>query len=403
MRRRIFVTVGCVSGYNSGTGGLYYSLKETVFALSHKYDITVCVMGNKYPQALMDMSSSIIEIDTDKYTTTEVTRLVYTLLRNGGFHLVHAYDRTTARLVSIAALANGIPLVYTKCGGAINRSNISFVDRIITYSKRDFESLSIQESSRDNKVFWIPNQVGVINNIDERIDLLRNDLMTYKCISGNTKLLMRVGRISEYYRLTLMQGIELVKWLRTKGRDVCMVVVGTIESERLAQDIKEEGGGSAIIISDVKYTLNARHLMSLADIILGTGRSLMEGLNANGIVLCPVKGARYPALVTPGNIGDLAIDNFSERSCVNDYSEESNLENVCRTLWDNNYRHELLDFYHNVFDKEYSIYRAVDRLEKIYEDVISVRMTKLEFIRHAMVNISSYLRLLLGERYRAVL
>src|SRR5690606_25903374 len=105
--------------------------------------------------------------------------------------------------------------------------------------------------------------------------------------NGRSIIFLRVGRIGAYYRKSGIQLIRLVADLRRQGLDCVAVFVGTVEDRETLDRVRRLGGNFTYIFSDEEVTRDAKRVVQVADVVLGTGRSFMEAASLGKILLCP--------------------------------------------------------------------------------------------------------------------
>src|SRR5690606_6173959 len=118
------------------------------------------------------------------------------------------------------------------------------------------------------------------------------------------------------------------------------VIIGAVHEREIYEVLKEKAGNnnSIIFVTEDEYTKNARELLGLADLYIGSGRSLMEASFLGLPIAAHVTNGRLPVLIDEGNYEEFLKTNFSGRSYSNIVDEER-LNNIRKLVLNtNNYK-----------------------------------------------------------------
>lgn len=294
-----------------GTGGHYYSLCTTAKMLCSCYDVTILNIGERL--------SPVVEKSGLQYKFSyfnfrnyhSIWRVIYNFIIENDIEIVHCFDVTAYLAAIVPAYKTIIPVVLTKCGGNVpGRFSYPKIDNIILYTREDESYFKIHAKYKNTHTYFIPNRVSLFECNQNRINALIGE---YK-LSGK-RIIMRIGRISHYYEKTAIQTINLVRDLHQIDKRFVLLLIGNAPEQDALNRIKGVISDKEYIflITNSRFTLDAKELLDAAECVVGTGRSFMEACHRNKKMLAPCKNTNYPILVTDDNFEDVFAHNFSER------------------------------------------------------------------------------------------
>jgi glycosyltransferase involved in cell wall biosynthesis len=153
------------------------------------------------------------------------------------------------------------------------------------------------------------------------------------------------------------------------------------------------------VVTEDEYTINASTLVDLADVVVGTGRGLMEAASMAKVLMVPVAGNAYPVLVTPDVFERLYDYNFSVRAVLGDHDEEQTIARMACLLSDDEMRREMGKRSRAWYDEHFAIESVLDKYCLIYKTLTSSsRACPFDFMSHMVVCVRGFLRLRLRER-----
>jgi hypothetical protein len=129
----------------------------------------------------------------------------------------------------------------------------------------------------------------------------------------------------------MADSIMLISQLRGAGFDARLLIVGRIYDAAVYRRLQKLGEDNVVWVTDDRFTRDSKRIIDVADIVVGTGRSLMEAVVRGRTVLCPVAGLSIPSLVTRDNVEELARYNFSERARL-ETNDEVQFAALCARL-----------------------------------------------------------------------
>lgn len=309
-----------------GLGGHYHSLAAIAGALigSGTVDGSIVTVGRNEAPALAALASEGIRVrhlpfgGANPAQAWRALREECRLLRPD---VVHAFDEHAFLFARLAARKFGIGAVVTKCGGPPPPKYFPRAEALTVFSQEDRDWFTRHGWPA---VFLLPNRVRSVPQ-DEALctELARR-------FTARTRIL-RISRIVGHYEKTMADSIRLVSRLRAAGFDVELMILGRVYDPAVLRRLQSMGGDAVVWVTDERFTSDPKRLIDVAELVVGTGRSLMEAVARGRTVLCPVAGLLIPCLVTPANVEALAHANFSERGRL-DTTDDQQFELLCERL-----------------------------------------------------------------------
>lgn len=290
-------------------GGHYYSLITTAEALRYNYNVHIVNIGKTMSPVIEQTDIPHTFLFSNAYNNVSLTIRMTRLLKSLNADVVHAFDRVSYLYSLFAARIRKIPIVVTKCGGAVN-THFPYVNNIVVFTKEDQSFFNSRCDVNETQIAFIPNRVIPFKQAVERIALLKKDLML-----DSKRVVLRIGRIDGGYVKTAMQCIRLVKMLHETDPSFVLLLIGNVADPSVYKRIIDYGGECDFIhyITDRYYTLNAKELLDIAEVVVGTGRNFMEACSLGKTMMAPNKDRNFPVLVTSNNFEEVFYYNFSER------------------------------------------------------------------------------------------
>jgi UDP-N-acetylglucosamine 2-epimerase len=354
-------------------GGHFYSLKTLIEALE-KYsniDYKVVNMGKNYVKIIQELEKSAY-VPIYRYNIIRYFSELKKLIEDFKPDVVHAFDQKSHYIGRLFSLIYKIPIIFTKCGGPNGNSFIPYADVFIHFS---YENFIFYEKNKkfNNKSYLIPNRVSPVRPNDSRIQELKDE---YDLVDNTLKLL-RVSRFNPYYEHTLNQIYNLYLELKKIKEDVKLILVGKIQNKEYFELIKSkfQNDRNILLITDDKYTYAASELVDIANIVVGTGRGVMEASSLGKIVFCPNKASVLPQLLSHNTINKLLEFNFSER-----YSEVNQYDLIDIVNREQYY----CSISQNIFESYFNINNVVNSFIDIYDFTNTKNKISLDFLIHSL-------------------
>jgi hypothetical protein len=370
---------------NTGLGGHYHSLKATAEALSDRLSVTIIIIGNNPCPTIEKSGLPYIRIATTYNVIGGIISLIKAL-RELKPDVLHSFDSKADFFTRSASNYLKIPKINTKCGGAAPTKYYPYQKNLIIYSYEDLNYFSNSEKFKHSEIYLIPNRVVPINIDEKRIVEIKKK--TTKKI-----IFLRISRIGSYYKKSIMQSMNLIRWLGEQGADAELILIGKVENEAILNELKELGTGANVtFITDPINTANASQLIDVADAVIGTGRGIMEAASRGKILLTPLDDSNYPVMVNKTNFDELFYYNFSERNKLKNYSEIENLTAIKETIGSENFLSENTKFINKIYNDHFSIQSKVPEYLRIYESLEYAKSDIKDYFVHLGILLRFYFK-----------
>ena len=292
-------------------GGHFYSLNSISSCLKDLIDYEILNLGATFAKPLHNNIKATY-IGLFKYNLFFKFFTVLKFVKKYNPQIIHAFDQSSLFIARLLAVFFSVKVVFTKCGGQNGSTKIPDADAQIFFSKENLEHY-LKYGNKAVPKYLIPNRVNSILVDEQHINEFK------KSYNLEDKfVLLRISRFNSYYDLTFMQSIELMKAYKAKRDNVVLLLIGKIQSVEYFQKIKSLVKDlPIIIITEDKYTNEASRLLNVADVVIATGRGVMEASSLNKIIYCPNRNSKLPVLLNDSSLDDLRKMNFSERAVLN--------------------------------------------------------------------------------------
>lgn len=370
----ILFFISCFKQVNTGAGGHYYSLMQMATALD--LENRIVVVGDFFPPAYMGSDVEYIDGGYDSLPD----RLPESIFQNK-ISLVHAYDTRSAVTASQVASACGVPLVVTKPGGPPQKGCTVYFKNQIVFHGHDYDLFDRKKIDRPRNLACIPNRVLL-----ERHDDAADRKNPFSQCNGDCLKILRIARIGEIYLDSILQSIHLVERVREAGIDAVLAIIGTVQDdkafERIEQLVTGEGKETYVkLLSSPEYTVNAAELIPFADVVVGTGRSFMEGMANGKLMFFPVKEEALPCFLTEGTYQEAFYHNFSPRvTKTMEIDPEKRLQEFIALIESGELK-QYERFVLDTFLRNHDVNEGVNRLKEYYASVSQDVETRLDYFR----------------------
>jgi hypothetical protein len=224
-------------------------------------------------------------------------------------------------------------------------------------------------------LFLIPNRINDFDYDSERIENLK------KRLPSKYLVLMRISRINNFYKTSILQTFNLYQALRESNIKIVLLLIGDAENGNVSRELNNtfqssKWSNDIIIINEPFFTHNAKQLLGLADLVVGTGRGFMEAAIKGKMMFVPRKNGQLPALVDKSSFDNVFATNFSERSIVNKTDNEI-LSETLNILTNEQIRNEYKTFITQAAIDNFLIQNAADKILKSYGSAQRVKLNEL--------------------------
>jgi hypothetical protein len=284
-------------------GGHYHTTFTYLKVLAKEYHVKLLVVGNEKPDWLNQYSAEFVYYNGLNLLST--LKMVKGIVKN--YDTLHAFDEFAYFFIRTFYQK---AIVYTRCGGPNPTGRYyPWVDKLVCLSHENY--LYFKKSNRVNNLSLVPNRVPNFSS-DE---LLIHKLKSEYSIDADRPVLLRICRIDRYYHKSIEQTINLGVQLNNCGLKVQILILGAVYDDEFFIELSKKYP-SVVFIVEEQFTKDAKLVLSCADMVVGTGRSLMEAALKGKIVFSPVANSDLPSLITLKNINHFFKTNFSERAAI---------------------------------------------------------------------------------------
>lgn len=370
MRRKVLYII--YSSSPTAGGGHFYSLKTISEELSDRINYKILNLGYVSASPLIDVNNAHYINLTNKNFFSRINK-VFKFINEFDPDLIHAFDSMSLFIGRTYCLLKKKPVIYTQCGGANWRTKyLPDSDVQILFSKENLKH-HLKYGNPNIPKYLIPNRASKISTDTHRVNQLieKYDL-------EDKFIILRISRFHSYYDLTFKQSLNLLKVYLKHNKNSVLIFIGKTQENGYVEKIKHLAEGLPVIfITDETFTKNANQLINIADVMISTGRGVMEACSLNKKVFCPVKNSEVPIVLNKNTFDILFSNNFSERIELNEkYIKEQNLNAIA-----NDVKNETYTFFNNYF----SIENVKGKYMEIYNIQKKRKLRVINYLLHAII------------------
>lgn len=369
---KILFLISTVNKKKKGNGGHYYSLLTIAEAISKIHEINIVHIGTISSIALNNSNLEVEEILSPQYNTINILSRLDKLVKQIEPDILHSFDVASYFFTRLISLKYRIPTILTKCGGRNPKIYFPYAPNLILFSKENELYFNTSTKFKQTKIHLIPNRVNDVKVDNERIEQLKQEID----IAKYDTIILRITRIGNSYKKVNFQLINLLHSLRKQNINCCLVFIGTIEDIEIKESLLK-GAEHVYVVSEERFTVNAKELIDFADIVHGTGRSFMEACSLSKMMLVPTVNLEYPVLFTKENYINVLNQNISGRYKEKKYNNEMVVNEIVDLLKNSNRQSEVKTFAKEVFDKYFSINAAMNNYTEIYENTQYIKSIRI--------------------------
>jgi len=355
-----------ISSFGHGKGGHFHSLRVISEAISPVLSCMIISVGPRLSRTIQDITLiPVYHFDYNGFGFFHTVRLIEKEIEchciNSSSNILHAFDEYAYLFARVIAQRKNNSLVLTKCGGPNPKIYFPRAKNMILFSQENYLFFRSKMKHENSNIKLIPNRVNEVKLNELRIINLRQRLNLF----ANETVILRIGRINEHYVQTIRQAINLHVDLESVGVENHLVLIGVIQNMKSQEKILKALPKRVHVISDEQFINSSSELLDIADIIIGTGRGLMEACSLGKVVLTPNRSTRLPVIVDHKNVGILLESNFSPRNNIIENDEVT--VNYLRKLLSN--KQELISFQKEtkeLFNKYFDIKPAIKEYQNFY-------------------------------------
>lgn len=363
----IFYFIGSFKGFNSGYGGHYFSLMHIAEAISKKKEVVIVNIGDFAAPVLKLWEGKLFYVKASFFRTENALNKLKQLCLRYRPEIIHAFDKNAGYFARRISHNQKIPWMSTKPGGPNPSHNKNIFSLNKFYSRAQIQTVFHKEDYE-----WFKSRAfkpTVLEHIPGRVKVIfsqREELQEINSFYANTEVkLIRIARFSEQHYVSMLQSVNFTKKMLEEGINAKLVIIGSLHNVNYYKKLKQVIGNESHIFTSEKFTRKASDFLPLADVAIGAGRSFMEGCAAGCIMMAPVKGAHYPALVRSNNVEYFEAYNFSDRTPPNEYvNPNRDLQKYIYEITSK--KDKISKELFNIFQDRYSAEKAADKYIDVY-------------------------------------
>ena len=360
---KIAFVISCINSKSNGSGGHYYSLLETVFQVSNKYETLIVSIGNVKPKVLDSYNGKLYVLKLNKNINRPL-RDLSKIVKKEEVDVLHAFDDLAFFWSRTVSYQEKIKSCLTKCGGRNPKFYYPTSNTLVNFSQENYSYFKNKKKFASSELFFVPNRLRAFDSDKKRILSLYEELPVNM---QNSFKFLRISRLGKYYQKSAEQLIRLVKKLRSENINACAIFVGKIESIEVYEELKAIGQGCVFFFTSDEYTIDAKKLIDVSDAVLGTGRSFMEASSEGKILFSPSLDAEVPVLISKDNFAEAFFFNFSERISFRNLDLSSNYNQLKNLIFDVQLKKKYAAFSNSLFKQYFDSDLLVDKMSSIYK------------------------------------
>lgn len=349
--------------FHVGVGGHYQSLISTIKALDKKKIKSLIINCGAIPAVTLEKSGLDFSfVRVTPFSIKSASKQVKKLTEVHDIDIIHCFDYFSYHF----SKKTSKPTLLTIPGGK-NNPSLPQIKNILLFSSENYSFYKNKPAFSKSNLFLLRNRVGKLIQDKERIKKLES---AYK--PKGIKIL-KIARIGSYYKNSILDSIKFSNFLSSKGISNTLFIIGYVEDDKVKNEINARilnaaNSKNINLITDDFYTNNANQLLDLADIVMGTGRGIMEALSLNKISYAPIRSGKAHVLVNRETIDELQYYNFSERARLKSEPKEKYCYKHLLNTIENKNEYKL--WAENVFNERYSVNNITQKLIHIYDEVL---------------------------------
>lgn len=350
-----------ISVHGHGRGGHFHSLNHISQKIGEQHEVKIISFGPG--------RSDIIEANPHfhqhiKFKGFDLFKLMNIIKKESRVFnpdIYHCFDEGSYNIVRLIIPSNKYKIVLSKCGGP-NPIYYPTVNNLILFSLENQKWFQSQNKFRRANIHLIPNRVKpliIIPKFYQREKI------------SNEFVFMRICRIGHSYKKSIQDSINLISILLARGLNkIKLYVIGVVQDADVFEKFNNHElvkNGNVIFLTDTTYTTEASKMLYLADVVIGTGRGLMEASSLGKPMLSIDKNGEIPILLTGTYFNDAFETNFSERNAFDNLNNIQNINNITQLITDKNYYKDISEFTSICFDKHFNLDKVSEAYPNVYE------------------------------------
>jgi glycosyltransferase involved in cell wall biosynthesis len=335
--------------------------------MSKSFPATIVNIG---PLKSHTLESSGVDLVNLNFTGRRILRAAICLskiVRTRGFSSLNVFDMRVLSIAMIAAHIAKVPIVLTKPGGP-NPGKYRYypaLPNLVVFSMENYDYFKERRRFAGTRIEFLPNRVAPVSTDTSRREALSNEIR----FKGSRFIM--VARICAAYESQISASISLVKKLNSDGSLCGLVIVGVPEERDVLDRIRSQSSAEVQIIVDDRFTISASQILNAGDMVIGSGRTLMEATSLGKPVLTPALDHPYPVLITGKTFQSAVRTNFSPRNRLPGIGIEDNLRVLHDLIEDRDSRTKVGDENRELFESYFNVSQAIPKYKTLFSDLKS--------------------------------
>lgn len=376
-------------------GGHYRSLRTIAETFMEEFNVFIINLGYTHSPIISESRVPSYFVFFNGLNILRPKREIGEIFDIKQVDLLHSFDFQSLLIGKLLSNKYSIPLIFTKCGGPNPKGYYPWNSIISLFSEENYAYFKNLPKYKYSVIKLISNRAEDFETDYEKIARLQEKFQIEKEI-----VILRICRISRFYLKSIMQSINLLNHLNEENNNVKLLIVGNIQDQNVYERIIEltkENNNIAVVTED-DFTLNAKEIIEIADLVIGTGRGFMEASSKSKVMLCPSSYGTFPVLVTENNFEKAFDKNFSERVEFTSMEEKESLQEI-QSLLSNELalKKEKRESY-NRYLENFSMIKGEIKYRELYSEAIFTPIKRKDILIHW----SFVLKNNLGTWYRAL-
>lgn len=375
--------------YNGGTGvgGHHHSLYNVVDIMSRTKNVFIFSIGNSVPKLVSKHPAYIKNLHFGSFSDLSKTnKYIYQFTVEKNIDIIHCFDGNSFNIIYPLLRRIKIPVVLSKCGGPNSKNKIwQIPDSIVLQSQENYNWFESNIYYTGCNKYLIPNRL---------VHFTPNKKIAGDEVKSNNITFVRINRIGERYKKTMIQSINLMNSINPMYK-VELIIIGVIEDIEVFEEIKKYAVSQNIVIkfiTDQKRVYDAKNFLYLADYVIGTGRSLMEAMSLSIPVFTPVSGSKLPVFVSTSNFENLLMTNFSERNTISEHEQNHAYNEFLRTLESPDYYNSKKEEIRTLYKKYLDINGAIEKYSIVYDETIKFKKPNRNKLINRLINFGYFIK-----------
>lgn len=372
-----------ISVHGHGRGGHFHSLNHISKKIGEEHDVKIISFGPGKSDIIESNTHFIRHIDFNGLNLIKLRKIIKHEILIFKPDIIHCFDVVCYNVVRLFITSRKFKIVLNKCGGA-NPTNFPHVKNLILFSLENQEWFKNNSKFKNTNIHLIPNRVKPLQ--------LKPDFKPIEKNPGDF-IFMRICRIGLAYKKSIKDAINLISLLlKSNIPNVKLYIIGVVENNEVYEELKNNtlvNSGHIVFLTEEEYTHEASKMLYLADVVIGTGRGLMEAASLGKPLLAIDKNGKIPVLLNDLNFNDAFKTNFSERNIFYKFNNEDNIKSILQLINDKDCYKANSSFVLHSFKEYFSLEKAKEAYSAAYnESKTSKRklISDLPFILRSTLN-----------------